>query len=207
MTINTVVFDIGNVLIDWNPYYLYRKFFDNDAAIEAFLQEIDFPSWNIEQDRGRTFEEANSLLIGQFPQWEAPIRAYSERFLESVSGPIWGTVKILEHLRDKTDVRICAITNYSSEMFAITTPAYPFLDTFEGIVVSGDVKMIKPDAEIYEYFYEANNVDPAKAVFIDDRAYNVEGSKATGMDAIQFMNPENLRDELAKRGVPVPDQL
>ena len=199
--IKTVVFDIGNVLLDWNPRYLYRTFFENDAAIDAFLTEIGFAGWNLALDRGRPFAEGNAMLIARFPHYEDEIRAYGERFLETISGPIAGTLAIFEALRENPGIRVCAITNFPRETFDVTAAAYPFLNTFDGIVVSGDTGLVKPEAAIYRYFFKHCAVDPTSAVFIDDKQANVESSIKEGMDAVLFQTPEQLRGDLLNRGL------
>ncbi|RMG73324.1 MAG: HAD family phosphatase [Bacteroidetes bacterium] len=198
-TYDTIVFDLGGVLIDWNPRYLYRKIFATEAEMERFLAEVCTLSWNHEQDAGRTLAAATELLVGQHPEWEPQIRAFYDRWEEMLGGPIHGTVELLETLRDSGQYRLYALTNWSGETFPIARQHYDFLNIFEGIVVSGDEKVAKPEARIYEILLERYQIDPSRTIYIDDSLPNVEGAQAAGMEAIHFYAPMQLREALAER--------
>src|SRR5579871_3249758 len=140
----TIIFDLGGVLIDWNPRYLYRKIFKTEAEIDWFLQNICTSEWNEQQDAGRSFEDATNELLGKFPQYEVPIRAWYDRWQETISGDLPGTVEIFRTLKDGKKYRILALTNWSAQTFPWALSKFPFLHWFEGIVVSGVEKTRKP---------------------------------------------------------------
>lgn len=198
----TVVFDIGNVLVDWNPRFLYRKIFADEAEMEWFLGHVCTPAWNLEQDRGRTFKDAVALLIAQYPHYEPAIRAFDERWTETISGPIAGSVALLESLRQQ-GVPDYAITNFSHEKFGIAKERFPFLAEFRGTIVSGEEKLLKPDPEIYRLLFDRYGLDPSECVFIDDSAANVEGGRTVGMHALHFTGPERLAADLREFGFPI----
>jgi 2-haloacid dehalogenase len=200
----SVVFDIGNVLIGWDPRHLYRKLFvDRAQDMEWFLANVCSDPWNLEQDRGRTFQEAVELLLRSQPEpLHDVIRAYDERWLEMLSGPIAGSVSILEALH-AAHVPLYAITNWNQDKFREARVAYPFLEVFRGIVVSGDERLIKPDPAIYRVLIDRYDLRAEDCVFIDDSAKNVEGARAVGMHALRFESPERLADELRGLGFPV----
>ena len=196
-----VIFDFGGVLVDWNPRYLYRRLFPDDpAGMERFLAEVCTPEWNQRQDAGRPWAEAVAELIARYPEQADLIRAYRERWQETLSGPIDGSVAILGEVR-AAGHRILGLTNWSHETFPLARTIFPFFDWFEGIVVSGEEKLIKPDPRLYVRLLERYRVDPARAVFIDDSLKNVEAAVALGIHGIHFRSPSALRDELTALGV------
>lgn len=196
-----VIFDLGGVLIDWNPRYLYRKLFSTESEITWFLENVCTPEWNERQDGGRSFEEATHELLTRFPEHEAAIRAWYGRWEETIGGPISGTVEILRTLRDLRQHRLYALTNWSAETFPWAKQNFEFLGWFEGIVVSGEEKTLKPRPEFYRILLDRYRVEPSTAVFIDDNLKNVEGAKQVGIDAIHFANPIQLRSELTTHGI------
>ena len=197
-SIDTIVFDLGGVLIDWNPRYVYRTIFDTDEEVESFLANVCVSSWNEEQDRGRTLKEGTEFLVEKHPEWEKEIRAFYDRWPEMLGGPIHGSVDILESLKMGKNYRLYALTNWSDETFPLALGRYDFLHWFEGILVSGKEKLIKPDPAIYQLLFERFKIEPAKSIFIDDSLKNVEGAKAAGMHAIHFRSPMQMREELAE---------
>jgi 2-haloacid dehalogenase len=200
----TVVFDIGNVLIGWDPRHLYRKLFvDRPEDMEWFLANVCTDPWNLEQDRGRTFPAAVELLLRSHPEaLHDAIRAYDERWLEMLSGPIAGSVALLESLH-AAQVALYAITNWNQDKFRLARGAYPFLDLFKGIVVSGDERVIKPDAAIYRVLFDRYHLRAEDCVFIDDSVKNAAGAAAVGMHVVCFESPEQLADELRALEFPV----
>jgi len=196
-----VVFDVGNVLLRWDPRYLYRKLFDDEARVEWFLSTICTPAWNIEQDRGRDWDEAVALLVERHPDHEVPIRAFHERWHETVSGVFEENVAILQNLRAAKVPNYC-ITNFSSQKFVEARQRYPFLDGFDGAIVSGDERVLKPDPAIYTLLLDRYGLDGRDCVFIDDSKANVEGARAVGMHAIHFVEPMDLAAELRRLGLP-----
>lgn len=195
--VTTVVFDIGNVLVDWNPRYLYRKLFDDADAMERFLGEICTPAWNLELDRGRPFAEAVDALAGRFPQFAEQIRAYDLRWSEMVAGPIAGTVALLERLAER-ETPLYALTNFSEEKYVETYERFAFFRRFSGVVVSGRVGLLKPDAAIYRLLLESYGLDPSSCFFIDDSAANVEAARNVGMHAARFESPAQVERELMR---------
>lgn len=199
----TIVFDLGNVLIRWNPRNLYSKLFGNDEkAMETFLTEVCHPAWNEEQDRGRPWAEAIQEAISRHPSQEAFIRAYDERWEETIIGPIEGTVDILRELKEK-EIRLLALTNWSAEKFPVALRQYDFLQWFEGILVSGEEKLIKPDPAIFHLLISRYTLDPARTIFIDDSPHNIDSASRLGFQALHFTDPDRLRRELLSLGLPV----
>ena len=195
-----VVFDIGMVLIEWDPRHLYRKVFKSEADMEWFLTHVCHPEWNLAQDHGRTFAEGRREATTRHPKHAAEIAMFDERWMDMVPGEISGTVDILETLH-KRGTPLYAITNFSSEKFGATRQRFPFLNLFRDIVVSGDEKLIKPDPTIYQLLAKRNKIDLADSIFIDDSLKNVKGAEAVGMKAHHFTTPESLRTDLAKYGL------
>ena len=199
--IETVVFDLGGVLIDWNPEYVFRQVFDDEKEMRYFFDHICTHEWNVKQDAGRPLEEATEWLVARHPEYEPQIRDYYGRWEEMLGGPIQETVEILERLKKQQSHRIYALTNWSHETFPVALERYDFLQRFEGILVSGQEKLAKPDARIYELLLDRYDIQPQKALFIDDSAKNVEGAQAVGMNAIQFHSSQQLREALIEWGI------
>lgn len=200
-TINTIIFDLGGVLIDWNPRYLYKKIFKTEDEITWFLENICTSEWNDLQDEGRTFAEGTAELIARHPEWEVPIRAWYERWEETISGPIHDTVEILKHFKESPRHRLYALTNWSAESFPIAQKKFEFLNWFEGIVVSGVEKKRKPHPEFFEILFDRYKISPPQALFIDDNLKNVEGAKAVGLNVIHFKSALQLKSELNTLGI------
>jgi 2-haloacid dehalogenase len=196
-----VVFDLGGVLIDWNPRYLYRKLFNgDDGAMEDFLRDVCNSSWNERQDEGRSWADAIASLVAAYPEKEALIRAYRERWAEMLAGPIEGTVSILRRLRER-EVPLYAITNWSAETFPLARERFEFLAWFRDIVVSGDEKTLKPGPRIFQALFDRNGLSASDCLFIDDVPANVDGARSAGMRAIHFRSPEALDAELRGLGL------
>ncbi len=195
------VFDLGGVLIDWNPRYLYRKLFGgDDAALEHFLAHVCTSAWNAQQDAGRSFREATALLKQEYPHSAELIDAWFARHPEMIAGPIAGSVEILAELR-ANQVPLYALSNWSLETFPSAQKRFDFLQWFRGILLSGKVRLIKPDPRIYQLFLETFGLDPAQAIYIDDSHANVESANAVGMHGIVFKNADQLRAELTNLGL------
>jgi 2-haloacid dehalogenase len=199
--IKTVIFDLGGVLIDWNPDYLYKTIFDSEEEMKWFYDNICTPDWNEEQDAGRDLNEATEMLVKKFPEHEHNIRAYYSRWEEMLKGPIHDTVEIFKELKASNFYQILALTNWSHQTFPIALERFDFLHWFDGKVVSGEEKTRKPFLDIYEMVISRYNVDPASAVYIDDNARNLVPARELGMAAIHFKNPAQLREELKTLGV------
>jgi 2-haloacid dehalogenase len=199
--INTIIFDLGAVLIDWNPHYLYRNLFADEQEMKHFLANITTPDWNEEQDAGRTLKEGTELLVQQHPQHEANIRAFYGRWDEMLGDAIEGTVEIFKQLKDSGRYKIYALTNWSAETFPVALKRYDFLNWFDGIVVSGTEKMRKPAPEFYTLLLTRYNVNAQEALFIDDNLRNVLAAEKMGIASIHFTSPEQLKEELVKRAI------
>ena len=194
-----IVFDLGAVLIDWDPRHLYSKVFDDAQEMEWFLANVCTSEWNLEQDRGRSFEDAIAEASARHPDYAPHIALYHTRWHEMIKGPIAGTVAILEELHEK-GTPLYAITNWHGDKFRETRQRFPFLDIFRDIVVSGDEKIIKPDPTIYQRLFDRNGLKASDCFFIDDNVKNIKGAKAVGMMAHHFTTPEKLRAVLVDRG-------
>jgi 2-haloacid dehalogenase len=204
-SIDTVIFDLGNVLIQWDPRHLYRKIFGPDVAgMEAFLAEVCTTEWNEHQDRGRPWKDAVAEAIERHPAQASNIRAYFERWAEMIPGALDDSVAILEELRP-LDLRLLALTNWSAETFPIAQARFGFLDWFEGIVVSGHERLAKPQPEIFRLIIERFDLTPRPTLFIDDSLRNVEAARREGMHAIHFLGPDDLRARLRMAGIALPE--
>ena len=191
-----VVFDLGGVLIDWNPRYLYRTLFGGDtAAMEHFLTRVCSPAWNHKQDAGRSFADGRAELVREFPDARPLIEAWRERFDETMAGPIAGTVEILAALRERR-VPLYALSNWWAETFPIARARFEFLGWFDGIVISGELGVAKPDARIFAHLLATYGLRADATIFIDDVPANVAAAAATGMQTILFTDPAALRASL-----------
>ncbi|WP_430390575.1 HAD family hydrolase [Dyella sp. 20L07] len=199
-SINTVIFDLGNVLIAWDPRHLYRKLFADEEQMEWFLREVCNGAWNEQQDAGRPWAEATSLLRAQFPQHAELIDAYHHRWEETLGGAMEESVALLAALKMR-GVRLLALTNWSHETFPVARERFAFLQWFEGIVVSGEERLIKPDPRIYQRLLDRYAVNPAHALYIDDSSRNVEAAEALGMQGWWFRGAEGLREYLRSQGL------
>ena len=194
--IKTIIFDLGGVLIDWNPNYVYDTIFDDPEEKKWFFDNICTPDWNEEQDAGRTLSEATEMLVKQFPEHEKNIRAYYDRWTEMLKGPIQETVDVFRELKDLNKYQILALTNWSAETSPIALDRYDFLHWFDGRVVSGEEKTRKPFREIYQTLIDRFGVDPSTAVYTDDNARNLIPAKELGMYTIHFQDPAQFRRAL-----------
>ena len=200
--IDTIIFDLGGVLIDWDPKYVYREVFnDDEEKVDWFLNNICTMDWNVEQDAGRTIKDGTELLIKQHPQYEAWIRIYYDRWVDMLAGPIQDTVNVLNKLKTTNNYKLHALTNWSAELFPVAQERYEFLQHFEGIVVSGTEKTIKPFPEIYKIILKRYSITPEKAVFIDDNLNNVEAANKLGINGIHFTSANELELSLTNLGV------
>jgi len=193
-----VIFDLGGVLIDWDPRHLYRKLFAGDEkAMEQFLATVCTQEWNRCQDAGRSFAEGAGLLKAEHPDKAELIDAYGARFDEMMAGPIIGAVEILAELH-KRGTPLYGLTNFSAETYPWAVARFEFLGWFRGILVSGEVGAIKPDPRIYELLLGRFGIDPHRAVYIDDVVANAEAARPFGIHAIHFSTPDALREELIR---------
>lgn len=197
-----VLFDLGGVLIDWEPRRLYRKIFADEAAMETFLSTVCTPAWNLELDRGWPFKDAVAELVGRFPEQQAEIEAYWTRWIEMIGGPIGHTVELLLGLKSR-EVPLRALTNWSAETFDLVRadPTYGFLGHFETIYVSGVLKMIKPNPDIFEHVLKDSGLDAGGILFIDDSAKNIQTAEQLGFITHHFTEPALLEADLRRRAL------
>lgn len=187
----TVVFDLGGVLLDWNPRYLFHKLFADTAAMEDFLANVCTPDWNHRQDEGRTFAEAVAERTALFPEFAALIAAYDQRWDEMVRGTHEATVALLYRLKDR-GVPLLALTNFSTEKLPLMRRRYDFFDCFDGMVVSGEIGLTKPDQRIFAHLLQAYELRPTECLFIDDLPANVAAAQRLGMHAVRYTTADAL---------------
>lgn len=195
--INTIIFDLGNVLIDWNPQHVFNEtYFDSVEKRDYFLSHICTMDWNEQQDAGRSIVEATQELIEKFPDWEKPIRDYYGRWTEMLGGPIPRSIEIFRLLKESGNYKLYALTNWQAGLFDIALVRYDFLHWFDGRVVSGEEKMRKPAPEFYTLLLNRYSVNAAEALFIDDNVRNIKAAEALGINSIHFKNAEELYQQL-----------
>ena len=197
--IDTVVFDLGGVLVDWNPRSLYRKLLSTEEQVEWFLAHVCTMDWNERQDEGRTIAEAETELLQRFPEYTDQIRAFYGRFPEMFGGAIEETVAVLEELHQR-GTPLFALTNWSAEKFPWARQAFPFFGRFRQIVVSGEVGLKKPDPRIFELLIERTKVQPHRTLYIDDRLDNTETARSLGFSTHHFQSPPALKEHLLTLG-------
>jgi len=202
--INTIIFDLGGVLIDWNPNYVFTDdYFESPEKRKFFFEQVCTPDWNENQDAGYPIALATEEKLKEFPEWEGPIRDFYGRWVEMLGGAIEGTVEIFRQLKQDKELKCYALTNWSAETFPIALERFEFLQWFDGILVSGDEKTRKPFPEFYQLLADRYNVEPSQALFIDDNERNVQAARAFGIQAILFHNPDQLKKELNGYGIAV----
>ena len=199
--INTIIFDLGAVLIDWNPTYLYKKIFEREEEMHHFLKTICTPDWNEEQDAGRSLQEATDLLVKEFPDHEENINAFYGRWTEMLGDAIQDSVDIFKELKESNKYKIYALTNWSAETFPVAVERFEFLNWFDGVVVSGTEMMRKPHPDFYKVLLNRYQVNIENALFIDDNLRNVLAARELGIDSIHFQSPEQLKQELLSREI------
>ncbi|HWB26262.1 MAG TPA: HAD family phosphatase [Chitinophagaceae bacterium] len=196
----TIIFDFGGVLIDWDPRHLYKKIFEDESEMEWFLGNVCTLHWNLQQDGGRPFADAVAMLQEQHPQYAGHIQAYHTRWEEMLNGPIEDTVQILHELKRK-GYTIYGLTNWSAETFPVALQRFDFLHELDGIVVSGEEKIVKPDNAIFNLLLKRYNLKAPDCIFIDDNLYNIEAAHNLGFGTIHFASPANLKSRLQEMSV------
>ena len=200
-TIHAILFDFGNVLLEWNPRHVYRRYFpDNEAAMEQFFHEVNFMDWNLQQDKGRTFAEGVAELSKQFPHYSELIQAYHDHWTDSIGDYIEGTVEIMKRLK-KAGYQLYGLSNWSAETFPIAREQYDFFDLLDDIIISGEVGVVKPEPEIFEIALERAGRPASECLFIDDALENIEQARRMGFATIHFQSPEQLERELHNLGL------
>lgn len=195
----SVIFDVGRVLFDWDLRYLFAKLIDDRDELEWFVTNVVTPQWHFQHDAGRPLAEMLPELKAEFPGHDALIDAYAARFNETIPGPMPGSLELVERL-DEAGVPLFAITNFGHEFWEGFRPTQPVFDRFRDIVVSGTEKLMKPDPAIYRLAIERFGIDPAGALFIDDVAKNIEGAESVGIAGHRFVDAATLEGELVRRG-------
>ena len=202
---SAVVFDLGGVLIEWDPRHLYRQLFDDPEEMESFLAEVTTAEWNAHQDAGRPWAEAVELLVAEHPERRELIQAFHRRWPEMLAGEIPGAVEVLTELR-AGGVRLLALSNWSAETFPVARERFDFLGWFEGIVISGEVGVNKPERRIFEHLVEQFGIEPAATLFIDDSSANLDAATALGFLTIRFTDATALRLQLLRLGLLPPSE-
>ena len=202
MEINTIIFDLGGVLLDWNPLYVYDdNYFENQEKRDYFFSKVCTGEWNEEQDAGKPISDATQELVAKFPEWEKPIRDFYGRWTEMLRGEISETVEILLHLKQSGKYKLYALTNWQAELFQIALVRHAFLYCFDGRLVSGVEKTRKPFPEFYQLLLTRFAIDPSTAIFIDDNLRNVAAAEAMGIKSIHFQSAPQLANTLNALGV------
>ncbi len=195
--IKNIVFDLGGVLVDWDPRYLFRSVFvGREEQMEHFLNHVCNAAWNEKQDAGRTFLEAQKVAAQEHPQFKKEIEIYFERWPETLGGPISGTVEILGRLKASQEFRIFGLSNWSAETFHFARSKFSFLKNFEAVLVSGEEKLIKPDHKFFNLLCQRHSIEPNESIFIDDVERNINAACELGFHAVHFQNPQKLQTEL-----------
>lgn len=203
-TIKNVIFDLGGVLIDWNPAYVYLDVFEGDhKKMQWFFDEICTMDWNENQDAGYPLDQATEERVKMFPQYEQWIRMYYGRWEEMLGEAIEETVNILDRFFQHPDYKVIALTNWSAETFPIALERFDFLHKFEGIVVSGTEKTRKPFPEIYQLALDRYGLNAEETLFIDDNLRNVNAAEAMGINSVQFKNPKQLAAYISEIGLKI----
>ncbi|WP_426480190.1 HAD family hydrolase [Chryseobacterium sp. R2ACT005] len=203
MKIKNIIFDFGGVLMDWNPRYFFKDYFNDNEKMEFFLEHIAQDEWNVEQDRGRSLTEGTEIQVKKFPEWEKEIRAFYDNWTVMLKSDIPQNVEVLRKLKN-TDYHLFGLTNWSEETFPYALENYDFFQIFEGkIVVSGTEKLIKPDPKIWHVLLDRYNIKAEESVFIDDNAKNIEMAQSLGFITVQVFPDTNLTKELKKFGIDV----
>lgn len=193
--IKNIIFDFGGVLLDWNPRYLYKSYFNNDEEMEHFLADICNGEWNIRQDAGRPFAEAVKELQAKFPEYAEAIQMYDDDWEKMLKCELPESIDLLKELKFM-GYGIYGLTNWSAEKIGYAFANYSFFSLFDGVVVSGVEKVVKPDRKIYEILLERYSLKPGECVFIDDNQDNVDMAKVLGINAIRFDNIGNVKEHL-----------
>lgn len=191
--IDTIIFDLGGVLVDWNPAYVYRKVFNgNEEKVQWFLNTVCTSDWNIEQDAGRTIKEAEAIKIAEFPQYEKWIQLYYKEWHHMFSVPIEENVSLFKKIKSSGNYKVYALTNWSAETWPIALKLFPFLNDFDGVVVSGQEKTRKPFLDIYTILLNRYNIIPENAIFIDDNEENIVAAKKIKLNGVHYESPSQL---------------
>lgn len=202
MTVEAVVFDLGNVLVRWDPYLPFVGRMGR-AEVDALFDEIDFPTINHGLDAGRPWADAQAEVLRRHPRRAADFDFYREHFTDSIPGPVEGSARLVADLV-AAGIRVLGLTNWSAETFHHAEPAAPAIGLLEDVLVSGEVGIAKPDPLIFRLLAHRFDLDPGRTVFTDDSAPNIAAAGAEGFDAVLFTAADELRTDLVLRGLPIP---
>ena len=198
--INAVVFDVGGVLIDWDPRYLYRKIIAEEATMERFLAEVCTPQWHSQHDVGASYADTIPALVAANPEWETEVRAWSERFAEMYGGSFDGTVALLRDLHER-EIPLFASTNWGAESWAAITARYEFFGWFDGALVSGEVGIAKPDPAFFDLLVETFSLEPETTLYVEDNVTNLQAAGRRGFATHAFVSPGALAADLRRLGL------
>ena len=194
--IHAIIFDFGNVLLEWNPGRVYQRYFLNDPeGMERFFKEVNFADWNLQQDKGRPFAEGVAILSEKFPHYAQLIRAYHENWIDSIGAAYDGTTKLLKQLK-QAGYPLYGLSNWSAETFPLAREKYDFFDLFDDFVISGEVGHVKPDPEIFQILLAKIGRPAHECLFIDDALTNINQAQAMGFETIHFQSPQQLEISL-----------
>jgi len=194
--INAIIFDFGNVLLEWDPRYLYQRYFPgNPEGMERFLREVNFMEWNAKQDQGRPFADGIAILTREFPHYSDLIRAYHDHWTDSLGDSLAGTVEIMKELK-QAGYPIFGLSNWSAETFPYARQRHDFFDLLDDMVISGEVGHVKPQPEIFQIILDRIGMPAGECLFIDDSLANIDQAQKMGFVTIHFQSPEQLRFRL-----------
>jgi len=194
--IKTIVFDLGGVLIDWNPMYVYENYFESKEKQETFFRDVATFDWNEEQDAGKSLALATEERIQLFPEWEQSLRDFYGRWEEMLGERIQGTVEIFRKIKESGDFKIYALSNWSAETFPIALKKFDFLHWFDGRLISGEEGMAKPNPDIWHLLRDRYGLTPSETLFIDDNKRNADAARSLGYNVVHFISPEHLEESL-----------
>jgi len=198
--IKAIIFDYGNVLLEWNPRNVYRRYFNDEQTMEQFLREVKFMEWNAQQDKGRSFKEGIAILSNEFPQHAHLIQAYHDHWKDSIGDALTGTVDILKRLK-QAGYPLYGFSNWSAETFPFARAKYDFFHLLDDMVISGAVGFVKPEPEIYQIMLDKIGKPAQECLLIDDSSPNIQQAKQMGFATIHFQSPGQLGDELKQMGL------
>lgn len=201
--IHTIFFDFGNVLVNWDVHRIFERFFPGPEAVDSFLTEVGYLEWNRRLDAGLPFAEGVAELSARFPQYAHAIRAYDTDWRKGVTGPISGTVSLLKRLK-RAGIPLFILSNFSAEKFTLMRAEYDFVSLFDGVILSGEHRLVKPDPAFFRLALRYAGHPASKCLLVDDHLPNIESARALGLQAIHFKSPAQLKKELAARRILQP---
>ena len=198
--ITTIIFDFGGVLVDWDPHRMLDAYFGSREKADWFIANICTGEWNAQMDAGKPFSQGIAELSAEYPEWSTEIQAYFDRWIEMIGGEIPGMLEVMIDLKRK-GYKMYGLTNWSAETFCQVRHKFEVFDQLDGMLVSGEEKMLKPDPAFFQLLVDRFNLNPAECLFIDDNQPNVDGARRFGLNAIRFRDAATLRKELITLGI------